>query len=47
LPFREIWCADFEFYPGAGLANGGKDGDPPTVLCLVAKEMRSGRFVRL
>jgi hypothetical protein len=47
LPFREIWCADFEFYPGAGLANGGKDGDKATVLCLVAKEMRSGRVIQL
>ena len=47
LPFREIWCADFEFYPGAGLANGGKDGDKATVLCLVAKEMRSGRMIQL
>ena len=47
LPFREIWCADFEFYPGTGLANRSRDGDLSTVLCLVAKEMRSGRVVRL
>jgi DNA polymerase-1 len=46
LPFREIWLADFEFYPGAGLANGGREGDPSTPLCLVALEMRSGRIVR-
>lgn len=47
LPFREIWCVDFEFYPGAGLANGGREGDKATPLCLVALEMRSGRIVRL
>jgi DNA polymerase family A len=47
LPFREIWVADTEFYPGTGLANGGREGDPPTPLCLVALEMRSGRPVRL
>jgi DNA polymerase-1 len=47
LPAREIWCIDFEFYPGPGLANGGKEGDPATPLCLVALEMRSGRIVRL
>jgi DNA polymerase-1 len=47
LPFREIWCVDTEFYPGTGLANGGREGDPPTPLCLVALEMRSGRLVRL
>jgi hypothetical protein len=46
LPFREIWCVDTEFYPGPGLANGGKEGDLPTPLCLVAIEMRSGRIVR-
>ncbi len=47
LPFREIWIVDTEFYPGPGLANGGVAGDPVTPLCLVALEMRSGRFVRL
>jgi hypothetical protein len=47
LPFREIWCVDFEFYPGSGKAHGGRDGDPITPLCLVAHEMRSGRTVRL
>jgi DNA polymerase I len=46
LPFREIWCVDFEYYPGAGLANGGREGDPSTPLCLVALEMRTGRIVR-
>jgi DNA polymerase I len=47
LPFREVWCIDFEFYPGAGLVNGGRAGDKATPLCLVALEMRSGRIVRL
>ena len=46
LPFREIWVVDFEFYPGTGLANGGREGDTSTPLCLVALEMRSGRIVR-
>jgi DNA polymerase family A len=46
LPFREIWPVDTEFYPGPGLANGGREGDPPTPLCLVALEMRSGRLIR-
>ncbi len=47
LPFREIWVVDTEFYPGVGLANGGREGDPATPLCLVALEMRSDRLVRL
>ena len=47
LPFPEIWLVDTEFYPGAGLANGGREGDRITPLCLVAHEIRSGRTVRL
>jgi DNA polymerase I len=47
LPFEEVWVVDTEFYPGPGLANGGKEGDASTPLCLVAVEMRSGRTVRL
>jgi DNA polymerase-1 len=47
LPFREIWCIDFEYYSGPGLANGGGEGDAVMPLCLVAFEMRSGRLVRL
>jgi DNA polymerase-1 len=47
LPFEQIWAIDFEYYPGAGLANGAREGDPVTPLCLVAREMRSGREVRL
>jgi hypothetical protein len=46
LPFQEIWVIDTEFYPGAGLANGGREGDAITPLCLVAREMRTGRVVR-
>jgi DNA polymerase I len=47
LPFREIWSGDAEYYPGVGYANGGRDGDPITPLCLVALELRSGRLVRI
>jgi len=47
LPFGKIWVVDTEFYPGAGLNNGGREGDALTPLCLVAKEMRSNRLVRL
>jgi DNA polymerase-1 len=46
LPFDEIWAVDTEFYPGPGFANGGQDGDPPTPLCLVALELKSGRLIR-
>ena len=47
LPFREIWCVDTEYYPGAGRNNGGKEGDQQTPLCLVAYELRSRRLIRL
>jgi hypothetical protein len=47
LPYREIWCIDTEFYPGSGLANGGREGDPITPLCLCGRELRSGRALRL
>jgi DNA polymerase-1 len=46
LPFEQIWAVDFEYFPGPGLANGGRDGDPITPLCLVAIEMRTGRVIR-
>jgi DNA polymerase I len=46
LPFQELWCEDFEYYPGLGLNNGGIEGDASTPLCLVALEMRTGRIVR-
>jgi DNA polymerase I len=47
LPFREIWCVDSEYFPGPGKANGGRDGDAITPLCVVAHEMRSGRTLHL
>ena len=39
LPYREIWAVDFEF--------GGGDGNVPVPRCLVARELRSGRIVRV
>ncbi|MCZ6638311.1 MAG: DNA polymerase [Alphaproteobacteria bacterium] len=39
LPYREIWAVDFEF-------NGGP-GERPNPVCMVAKELRSGRMHRL
>ena len=47
LPYDEIWCVDTEYYPGPGLANGGRDGDLITLLCLAAVELRSGRTAKL
>ncbi len=38
LPFQEIWCVDFEFRAPAG--------ERPTVRCMVAREMHSGRLLR-
>ena len=35
--FREIWCADFEF---------NQPGDLPDPVCLVATEIRTGRWLR-
>jgi DNA polymerase I len=37
--FREIWCVDFEFQAPAG--------ERPRPLCLVARELRTGRRMRL
>jgi hypothetical protein len=39
IPFSEIWCCDFEYQ--------APDGERPTPLCMVAKEMRTGRLIRL
>src|SRR5262245_33086959 len=39
LPFREIWCVDFEFHSG--------DGERPIPVCYVAHEERSGRRHRV
>jgi hypothetical protein len=46
LSYGEIWIADTEFCPGRGLANGGRNGDPITPVCVVALELRSGRIIR-
>ena len=37
--FRGVWLIDFEF--------NQPPGEQPTVLCMVAKEMRSGRMIRM
>jgi hypothetical protein len=39
LPFRQIWALDFEFTAGPG--------DRPGPVCLVARELGSGRLLRL
>jgi hypothetical protein len=39
VPFREVWLADFEFNAPAG--------ERPTPICMVARELRSGRTLRL
>lgn len=37
--YREVWCADFEFHQ--------PDGERPAPICLVARELRTGRLLRL
>jgi DNA polymerase I len=39
LPFREVWCCDFEF--------SAPDGERPAVRCLVAREYHTGLTIRL
>jgi hypothetical protein len=39
LPFRQVWCCDFEF--------SAPDGERPAVRCMVAREYHTGRTVRL
>jgi DNA polymerase I len=39
LPFRRIWCLDFEFVT--------RDGENPRPVCFVAKELGTGRLIRL
>jgi hypothetical protein len=39
LPYRRLWCCDFEFAAGPG--------ERPRPLCVVAKEVRTGALVRL
>ena len=38
-PFRETWFVDFEYY--------GSPGDIPRVCCMAAKELNSGREIKL
>src|SRR5215211_4994957 len=38
LPFRQIWCIDFEFI--------SREGENPEPVCLVAKEAGTGRLIR-
>jgi hypothetical protein len=38
LPFHAVWCVDFEFT--------APDGERPRPLCVVARELGSGRLVR-
>lgn len=39
LPFREVWALDFEFI--------APDGSRPSPVCMVARELVSGRLLRL
>ncbi len=39
LPYREIWAADFEY-----VAHGGDRLEP---VCMIAKELRTGRILRI
>jgi DNA polymerase I len=39
LPFRELWAIDFEF--------GGGPGDRQVPRCLVGRELRSHRYIRV
>jgi DNA polymerase-1 len=38
LPYREVWYADFEF--------AASSGERPSPICLVARELRTGRTIR-
>ena len=39
LPFKEVWAVDFEFT--------APPGERPEPICLVARELNSGRTIRL
>jgi DNA polymerase-1 len=39
LPFREIWCVDFEYETASG--------ERPAPLCMCGLEVRSGRQIKL
>jgi DNA polymerase I len=41
LPYKAIVAADFEF------EFGGRDGNRPRPVCMVAKELRSGQEWRI
>jgi hypothetical protein len=38
LPYREIWCEDFESHT--------PDGRRPEPICMVARESRTGQTIR-
>src|ERR1700675_1048443 len=39
VPFRRIWCVDFEFQAGGG--------ERPRPVCMVAREVVTGQVIRL
>ena len=39
--FREVWCVDTEYHPIDGVEGNAQD-----VVCLVAREIRTGRVIR-
>ena len=39
LPYREVWCVDFEF--------AAPPGERPSPICMVARELRTDRLVRV
>lgn len=41
LPFKEIWAVDFEFH------QGGVEGNQQIPVCMVGKELRTGKYVRI
>ena len=36
-----VWLVDFEFHPA-----NGREGNPPVPVCMVARELHSGRTLR-
>lgn len=40
--FKEVWAVDTEFHPA-----NGKEGNLPIAVCMVARELRSGRIIQL
>ena len=40
--FKEVWAVDTEFHPA-----NGKEGNLPVVVCMVARELQSGRTIQL